>query len=424
MWRRVSTPLRWRRAAASLTVGVALLLAACAPMGGAATPTTTVQRTPTPPCATWQIISSPATRYQNSLLQAVSVLSPSVAWAVGETFSGEGPGATASSLVEWWDGSAWRVVTSFGAWHLNGVAAVSPRDVWAVGNAPVGASQPVTLADQDAAGYPAALVAHWNGVRWSVAASPSPSATYSTLTSVAAVSANDIWAVGAYTPTADVTLPLIERWDGTAWRTVASPSLAGVMESELRGIARIPGTNQLWAVGYALRGPRPAYEQALIERWNGTVWQVVAGPALPDGAYGGQLNGVVALSAADAWAIGSYTSSNHTTRALIAHWDGASWKLATAPDTWGSLAGVAAIGSQDVRAVGGSYTNAGGSALRAFALRWNGIVWVTSAIPFAPLSAATDLMALAADGAGGYWAVGYTIQPDTHFNTALIERCT
>jgi len=407
---------------------LALLLAACVPVGGAATPATTAQPTPTKaptqPCATWQIISSPATRYQNSHLRAVSVLSPSMAWAVGKTFSGEGPGATVSSLIERWDGSAWRVVTSSGAWHLNGVAAISPQDAWAVGNAPVGESQPVMLADGGAASYPAALVAHWNGARWSVTASPSPSATYSALTSVAAVSANDIWAVGAYKPTVGVMLPLIERWDGARWRTVAGPSLPGVIESELHGIARIPGTNQLWTVGYTLRGQRPSYEQALIERWDGAVWQAVAGPALPDGAYGSRLNGVVALSTTDAWAVGSYTASNYTTRALIAHWDGASWTLATAPDTWGSLAGVAGFGSRDARAVGGSYTNAGGGALRAFALRWDGVVWAPSAIPFPPLSTATDLMALAADGAGGFWAVGYIIQPDTHFTTSLIERCT
>ena len=60
---------------------------------------------------------------------------------------------------------------------LHGVAAVTSNDVWAVG-------------DRAAA----ALTEHWNGSTWSIVPSPTISGS---LHGVAAVAANDVWAVGS-----------------------------------------------------------------------------------------------------------------------------------------------------------------------------------------------------------------------------------
>src|SRR5436190_6811656 len=53
---------------------------------------------------------------------------------------------------------------------------------------------------------------------WSIVKSPNVG-SISTFNAVAAVSANDVWAVGYATGFK----PLIENWNGTHWRVVASP---------------------------------------------------------------------------------------------------------------------------------------------------------------------------------------------------------
>src|SRR5262245_40913387 len=66
---------------------------------------------------------------------------------------------------------------------LSKLAVVSQDDVWAVGNKTVGAGQQT-------------LIEHWDGVSWSIV--PSPNGPFGTnyLVGVAAVTANDVWAVG------------------------------------------------------------------------------------------------------------------------------------------------------------------------------------------------------------------------------------
>ena len=96
----------------------------------------------------------------------------------------------------------------------------------------------------------APLVEHWNGSTWSVVASP-VTGTSDFVAGIAAVSASDIWAVGYYRTSLDPYGPyftLIEHWNGSAWSIVTSPS-PGSMASDLLAVARIPGTQEVWAVG-------------------------------------------------------------------------------------------------------------------------------------------------------------------------------
>jgi hypothetical protein len=61
---------------------------------------------------------------------------------------------------------------------------------------------------------PVGAVEHWDGMAWSRVRSPNGS-QLSKLVSVAAVDANDIWAVGA--TGYDLGSPLAEHWDGSKW---------------------------------------------------------------------------------------------------------------------------------------------------------------------------------------------------------------
>jgi hypothetical protein len=81
----------------------------------------------------------------------------------------------------------WRVVKSPnpGTIHngFNSVAAISANDVWAVGS-------------EGNQGSTQTLIEHWNGSTWSVVKSPNPSATANSLSGVAAISSSNVWAVG------------------------------------------------------------------------------------------------------------------------------------------------------------------------------------------------------------------------------------
>src|SRR5437868_2907408 len=88
---------------------------------------------------------------------------------------------------------------------LQGVAAVSSSDVWAVGSSEADTNAPLHT-----------LVEHWNGSAWSVVSSPNRGPDNNNLTGVAALSANDVWAVGSDGKT------LVEHWNGSAWSIVPS----------------------------------------------------------------------------------------------------------------------------------------------------------------------------------------------------------
>src|SRR5437879_4702763 len=125
---------------------------------------------------------------------------------------------------------AWKVVSSpnFGSGdnHLQGIAALTTSDTWAVGYATADSSSPSQ-----------ALIEHWNGTQWSVVSSPQPNGWTSDLVGVAAISSNDVWAVGSYVTTTS-TFILIEHWDGTQWSIVSSPN-PGAYRNNLNGIIAI-----------------------------------------------------------------------------------------------------------------------------------------------------------------------------------------
>jgi hypothetical protein len=96
------------------------------------------------------------------------------------------------------------------------------------------------------------LILHYDGRTWLQVPSPSP-ATFNELTGVRAISANDAWAVGNVTDgTSFKTLTL--HWDGTSWTQVASPSPGPVGLTQLTSVAAISPT-EAWAVGSF--GPTP-----------------------------------------------------------------------------------------------------------------------------------------------------------------------
>jgi hypothetical protein len=135
--------------------------------------------------AAWKRVTSPNPGAEGGL-RAVTALSARNAWAVG--FFNDG--AVDRTLIEHWNGSRWTRVASrspgVSGSFLNGVAATSARNARAVGR--------YTSNNADFS----TLVEHWNGTAWRRAASPGLSSAQTGFFGVGASSARDVWAVGSY----------------------------------------------------------------------------------------------------------------------------------------------------------------------------------------------------------------------------------
>ena len=106
-------------------------------------------------------------------------------------------------------------------------------------------------------------------------------------------------------------------------REVAGPAGSFSVGGQLDGVAAAPASG-VWAAGSSTLG------NPLTVRWDGRAWKRVPAPGgdhltSPEGGY---LNGVAAVSADDAWAVGAGMFN----RALIEHWDGAAWTRVPSPD--------------------------------------------------------------------------------------------
>jgi hypothetical protein len=155
----------------------------------------------------WSVVPNASPNGFRSYLDSVVAISPTDAWAVGQTHLG----SNVQPLVEHWDGTSWTQVTvpiPTPGGTLAGVAAYSASDVWAVGTivgnrgvCPTSGCQTVTE--------------HWNGTAWSLVPSPNPPSQYlNALFSVVPISPTDAWAVG----TTDYASTLILQWNGTTWQ--------------------------------------------------------------------------------------------------------------------------------------------------------------------------------------------------------------
>src|SRR5258708_2582143 len=111
------------------------------------------------------------------VLDDVVAVTATNAWAVGH----DGDLANPKTLIEHWNGTAWhRVSVRPAAGWLNGVAATSARDVWAVGLSGT-----------------RALILHFNGTAWRRVAGPAVGTAFTLLVAVTAISPRCAEARGA-----------------------------------------------------------------------------------------------------------------------------------------------------------------------------------------------------------------------------------
>jgi len=146
------------------------------------------------------------------------------------------------------------------------------------------------------------------------------------------------------------------------------------------------------------------------------VWEVVQ--SADPGETSNALNGVVALSSAEAWAVGgSGLDPASPTAVLVERWDGMAWAAIEAPSPgsqWNELLAVDASGPNDVWAVG---RTASGFGDRPLALRFDGTAWTEVELPEEVTGVLTGVAAITPTDV---WVVGYTGEPAASLESALL----
>jgi len=170
----------------------------------------------------WSVV--PVPRIAGGELFDIAVISATDIWAVG--------GTPSAALTMHFNGQQWsRVPAPVAA--LFGVTALSTNNVWAVGS---------TIQN-------GAVVEHWNGTSWKVVTSPNLG-NGSGLNSISAISATDIWAAGC-SACGDVSEvpPLIEHWNGTAWSMNPAPIEFGGVSADT--VLAFPSSRHIFVGGFA-----------------------------------------------------------------------------------------------------------------------------------------------------------------------------
>jgi hypothetical protein len=271
---------------------------------------------------TWTAFPAPMIKGDNnSFLQGVVAISPTLAWAAGNVTDGAHPG----QVIEQWNGTKWRLFPGpkFGKKDQANVFAMtssSANDVWAIGSL-------VNLAT----GRVSPLFEHWNGTAWTATTLESNNEF---LFGASADAANDAWAVGFNGSDKIDTSAM--HWDGRNWKRVATPNV-GEGTNKLNAVLAL-APNDAWAVGFStpVAPPKQAATLTLIEHFDGTSWAVVPSPNVGANSanQSNRLLGLTANSANDIWAFGSYFAADGSGHqmALLLHWDGTSWTVASTPN--------------------------------------------------------------------------------------------
>jgi hypothetical protein len=360
-----------------------------------------------PACGSWSIVSSPNVdpTLNDNELNDVTAISSSNVWAVGRYSNAESPGPE-STLVEHWNGTSWNVVPTPNATdsvdgvsenrgnRLNAVTAISGSNIWAVGAHGTFTDDPVSSET---------LVEHWNGTAWKIVESPNPDTSGNELNAIVALSASNIWAVGSYVDSSTgAERPLGIHWNGTAWQGFWMPSHG--TSSRLFGIAKIPGTSKLWAVGdYEKVDPVTGARHggALIEKFSGKDW---TGAAFTSGWE--KLKSVTAISSSSAFAVGS----------SVMRWNGTSWKLV--PDAVPANGGYAVELESVTRAPNGNLWAAGWRnvpetlSYSTLIERWDGATW--SVVPSADRGRSFLEGIARVPKSTRVWSVGYSSDLSPH----------
>ena len=302
----------------------------------------------------------------------------------------------------------------------NSLAAVSANSVWGVGAQADWNGQNV--------GPDRTLAEYWDGNVWNATTTPNPGTGNNdlwgdTVVPGAATAANNVWAVG---DSSDATTKLEQsmalKWDGNAWQASSVPQV-GTGNNILLGVAAITATN-VWAVGDTQPDANQSSQRStLTVHYDGASWSVISSPNVANSDN--RLVAVAGSGANDVWAVGRSIDATPALHTLIEHYTGTSWSIVPSPNpgNGGYLYGVTTISPTLAYAVG-NYADAGGAS-HNLVEKWDGNVWSQVVVP--EVAAGTkdnSLFSVSAPDANNVWVAGAVYAPtDTGSpSDTLVER--
>ena len=306
-----------------------LVLVFCV-LGAISAATAGTARAADPPCGpawTQTQLPVPAGWDDGYAYLGISAVSPIDIWAVGnaQRFATSGNPRFGEAITAHWDGSAWTLhvpphpagETQFD--QLGGVAALPGGFAWAVGSSDAFATNGGAIIDHLASG------AWTEGTGASLGVGGGGFATYD---AIAAVSNSNVWV----SATTSDNRHRFQHWNGSRWTsyTVPGETSSSTTISQILAIKAVSATN-IWAVGDV--STQGAGEVTLIEHWNGTAWSISATPSSPD------LRGLTDLyigSASNIYAVGR--DQTEPFQPVVLHYNGASWSSITVPNSSGAWA--------------------------------------------------------------------------------------
>jgi len=262
-------------------------------------------------------------------------------------------------------------VTGVASFQMAGVSCVNASFCMAVG------SSARRMSGVDIAGK--TLVERWNGTTWSIVASPTPTGRKGAeLQAVSCTSTTFCMAVGQTVDSSAISPPsrtFAERWNGTKWSIVASPNPASGRYNRLSGVSCTSPSRCMAVGGYLTPDARVP---TLVELWNGTKWSILDSPNREFG-LGGPLSAVSCPTARSCFVVGvDYVTENYQTVTMAMHWNGTTWSTVTGNSStaYSALSGVSCVSTTNCTAVGYSRDRQSQSET-TLVQHWNGTKWST-----------------------------------------------
>lgn len=266
--------------------------------------------------------------------------------------------------------------------YLAAVDASSSSNVWAVGDFFDGTNFKT-------------LAMRLTRTGWAVVPTPNPGPGNHALYDVVVFGPNDVWALGGESTTRQASYFSL-HWNGSSWSAAYIPVPGPASVEALDGVA----SDTLFVAGSFWRH---RHDHTLIERWDGTSWQIQAVPNVD--TYNNRLRDVSVVSSAEAYAVGSFENGGEF-QTLVEHWDGIAWTIEESQNLGVSPAffGVGAVAGH-AWAVG--RTNVQPQSFNSPLIEaWDGASWQTSPTPL--FNTDTWPYGVDARSSSDAWAVGVT----------------
>ncbi|MBX3324070.1 MAG: hypothetical protein KF757_13900 [Phycisphaeraceae bacterium] len=290
-------------------------------------------------------------------------------------------GGTTVNRIAKWNGSQWLPLVGPGGTGTNG--SVRAMTVFDDGNGP---ALYVAGDFSTAGGITVNRVARWNGSQWSSLTGPAAVGLAGSGSQAIALAVFDdgtgpaLYAGGVFTTAGGETANNIARWDGKQWSTLTGTGGIGVNSAVNTLLAFDDGSGPILYAGGAFTTAAGVTVNR-IAGWDGKRWY-----ALTDGGGTGVSSTVTALAAFDdglgiaLYVGGSFASAGGITANRIAKWDEAGWSPLYGPGANGvTSSSVLALSTFDdgtgtALYAAGNFVAAGGITSNYIA-RWNRNAW-------------------------------------------------